>query len=104
MNEIMTREASTCELKDLVVKFIPELIGKLIEKECNGIFPLTNVFIRKVKVLKSPKFDAHKLAEIHASGVAAPTTVEDTGAAVTRPDEQVSSIDAKVEQGDVVGL
>jgi len=36
---------------------IPELIGKLIEKECNGIFPLSHVYIRKVKMLKAPKFD-----------------------------------------------
>src|SRR5690606_9128323 len=34
MRDIMTREATTCELKDLVVKFIPEGIGKQIEREC----------------------------------------------------------------------
>jgi len=103
MMEIMNREASSCDLKDLVVKFIPESIGKMIEKECNSIFPLTNVFIRKVKVLKSPKFDPHKLQEIHASGTAA----EDTGAPVAREEGQegaVSSIDAVVVQDTVVGL
>merc|ERR1712000_780215 len=36
--QIVKREASTCELKDLVVKFIPESIGKQIEKECQGIY------------------------------------------------------------------
>ncbi len=34
MAEIMTREASSCDLKDLVAKFIPEAIGKDIEKAC----------------------------------------------------------------------
>jgi len=104
MVEIINREASTCELKDLVVKFIPELIGKLIDKECNGVFPLANVFIRKVKMLKAPKFDPHKLAEIHGSGAAAPT--EDLGAVVARQDAagDASSIDAVVVQEEVIGL
>lgn len=36
MMEIMTREAIACDLKDLVAKFIPEAIGKDIEKACQG--------------------------------------------------------------------
>jgi small subunit ribosomal protein S3Ae len=89
MVDIMTREATTCELKDLVVKFIPEGIGKLIEKECQGIYPLQNVFIRKVKLLKAPKYDPYKLLELHAesattaapAAAAAPVAAsgEDTG-------------------------
>jgi small subunit ribosomal protein S3Ae len=78
MMNIMTREASTVELKDLVVKFIPEGIGKQIEKECQGIYPLQNVFIRKVKVLKAPKFEIHKLLEAHGEAPAQ----EDTGTKV----------------------
>ncbi|WIA16737.1 hypothetical protein OEZ86_008195 [Tetradesmus obliquus] len=65
MVEIMAREASSCDLKDLVAKFIPEAIGKDIEKACQGIYPLQNVAIRKVKVLKAPKFDLTKLMEVH---------------------------------------
>jgi hypothetical protein len=34
------REAASCDLKDLVAKFIPEAIGKDIEKACQGIYPL----------------------------------------------------------------
>merc|ERR1712162_5130 len=52
-------------IKD-VEKFVPEFIGKDIMKACEGIYPLQNVFIRKVKILKAPKFDPAKLAEIHA--------------------------------------
>ena len=63
--QIVKREASTCELKDLVVKFIPESIGKQIEKECQGIYPLKDVYVRKVKMLREPKFDAYRLAEAH---------------------------------------
>lgn len=40
MVEIMAREASSCDLKELVAKFIPEAIGKDIEKSCQGIYPL----------------------------------------------------------------
>jgi small subunit ribosomal protein S3Ae len=32
MVEIMANQASTCDLKELVSKFIPEVIGKEIEK------------------------------------------------------------------------
>ncbi len=38
--------------------------GKDIEKACQGIFPLQNTFVRKVKVLRSPKFDVTKLMEV----------------------------------------
>jgi small subunit ribosomal protein S3Ae len=31
MREIMVREAQSCDLKELVAKFIPEVIGKEIE-------------------------------------------------------------------------
>jgi small subunit ribosomal protein S3Ae len=78
MMDIMTREATTNELKDLVNKFIPENLGKQIEKECHAIYPLQNVYIRKVKVLKTPKYDPAKLLEIHGGEVKG----EDTGAKV----------------------
>jgi len=85
MMEIMTREASTCDLKDLVVKFIPESIGKQIESECQGIYPLQNVYIRKVKVLKTPKFDPYKLLELHGEVTTATAVVEETGTKVETP-------------------
>jgi len=80
MMDIMFREASSSDLKELVSKFIPEGIGKQIEKACQGIYPLQNVFIRKVKVLKTPKFDPYKLMEAHGGAAA-----EDTGAKVEAP-------------------
>ena len=65
MVDIMREESSKCDLKDLVLKLVPEYMGTEIEKACAGIFPLQNVFIRKVKVLKKPKFDITKLMELH---------------------------------------
>jgi len=82
MFEILTEEASKCDLKELVQKFISgenSSIGQEIEKRCNSIFPLQNVFVRKVKVLKKPKFDLTKLMEMHGDSAA-----EDTGAALDK--------------------
>jgi len=65
MVDTMTKEASKVQLRDLVKKFIPESIGNRIEKACKPIFPLQSVYIRKVKILKKPKFDLTKLMELH---------------------------------------
>ncbi|TVU48044.1 hypothetical protein EJB05_07666 [Eragrostis curvula] len=81
MVEIMASQASTCDLKELVSKFIPEVIGKEIEKATSSIFPLQNVFIRKVKILKAPKFDLGKLMEVHGD------YKEDVGVKLERPAE-----------------
>ncbi|RUS26678.1 S-phase-specific ribosomal protein cyc07 [Jimgerdemannia flammicorona] len=72
MFDIMTQEATSCDLKEVVAKFIAssspnaqDTIGYRIEKACQGIYPLQNVYIRKVKILKAPKFDVQKLLELH---------------------------------------
>ena len=83
MVEIMIRDASACDLKELVRKFIPEVIGKEIEKAVSGIFPLGDVHIRKVKILKAPKLDITKFMELHEAGGQA----EDVGMPVETPDE-----------------
>lgn len=77
MFEIINEEATKSDLKELVQKLVasPEPIAAEIEKKCFNIYPLENVFIRKVKVLKKPKFDFSKLMELHGD-----TGVEDTGA------------------------
>ena len=55
-------------LTAVVGKLIPDSISKDIEKSCQGIYPLHDVNIRKVKVLKKPKFDIGKLLELHGDG------------------------------------
>jgi len=82
MMELMRREASACSLHDLVNKLNTETIATQIKKSCIGIYPIDNVFIRKVKLLKSPKFDGNKLQEIHAAAG------EDTGKTVEAPAEE----------------
>jgi len=79
MFDIM-KEGSKCDLKELVQKLIsyPESMSQEMEKQCQPIFPLQNAYIRKVKVLKKPRFDLTKLMEMH-SGMG-----EDTGAAMDK--------------------
>merc|ERR1712151_940328 len=87
MADIMTKEVASCDLIKAVEKFVPEYIGKDIQKACEGIYPLQNVYIRKVKILKPPKFDAAKLAEIHAGETGA-----EVGAKVARAaDEEMAA-------------
>jgi small subunit ribosomal protein S3Ae len=83
MTQIMTDEASKVDIKDLFLKFVPEIIGKEIEKATQGIYPLQNVFIRKCKVLKKPKFDLVRLMELHEGGA------EEKGAKVARQEDQL---------------
>ncbi|CAN3374196.1 hypothetical protein DIURU_004117 [Diutina rugosa] len=68
MIEIMQREVSTVTLAQLTSKLIPEVIGREIEKSTQTILPLQNVFIRKVKLLKQPKFDLGGLLALHGEG------------------------------------
>lgn len=79
MTAIINKHVTTSTLNALVPKFTTEVIGNEIEKAVNGIYPLQNVFIRKVKLIRAPKLDAGKVAELHAAVAA---TAEDTGAKV----------------------
>ncbi|XP_071478148.1 small ribosomal subunit protein eS1-like [Diadema setosum] len=88
MVEIMTRECQANDLKEVVNKLIPDSIARDIEKACHRIYPLHDVHIRKVKVLKKPKFDVSRLMELHGegSGSGKTTTEDETGTKVDRPD------------------
>merc|ERR1719263_900969 len=81
MIDIMTQEASKVQLRELVKKLIPESVGKEIEKQCQGIFPIKDCLIRKVKILKKPKFDITKLMELHGDGG------DDAGVEMVRPED-----------------
>jgi small subunit ribosomal protein S3Ae len=89
MFEIMTAQATSADLKGLVEKLVPESIGREIEKACQGIYPLQNVFIRKVKILKSPKFDVQKLLELHGDST-------DTGSKIGAKDFKEPEIQESV--------
>merc|ERR1719231_1581107 len=81
MVEVVEREARSVDLKELVGKFLADSISKDIEKSCQSIYPMHDVYVRKVKVLKKPKFDVALLLEIHG----------DTGATITSDGTVVKS-------------
>jgi len=97
MIEIIANEAGKVQLRELVKKLIPESIGKEIEKQTQGIFPLKDVLVRKVKIMKKPKFDITKLMELHAD-----SGDHDEGAALGRPEneEAKNTLTADVEAAD----
>jgi len=78
MFEVMQREAGSCDLKQLVAKLVPEVIGREIEKASQSVYPLQSCYVRKVKILKAPKFDMSKLLELHGESGG----TEDVGAKV----------------------
>jgi len=94
MVDICQAEISKGQLRDLVKKLIPESIGKEIEKQTQGVFPLKDVLVRKIKIIKKPKFDITKLMELHQGGEG-----DDEGAALGRPmgEDAVNTLTAEVE-------
>jgi len=67
MAEIMVNECAKSTFRELFKNFLSDTVAKQITKESSKIFPLENVLIKKVKVLKKPKFDLTKLMELYQS-------------------------------------
>lgn len=86
MVTIMAEEANKSDLKELIQKLIPGAIGKSIEKQCQAIFPLKDVYVMKAKMLKMPKFDLTKLMEVHTA------SADDAGMKVDREAEKEKSM------------
>eukprot|EP00069_Balaena_mysticetus_P009391 bmy_06323T0 len=78
MMKIMTQEVQTNDLK--------EALGKT-EKAGQSIYPLHDAFVRKVKMLKKPKFELGKLMELRSEGSSSGKATGDAaGAKVERTD------------------
>ena len=71
MVAVMAKEAAAGELKDLVKKLVHNTIGDSISRQVQGIYPMRDIGIRKVKLLKAPKYDPAKLLELHGEGKSA---------------------------------
>ena len=84
MTEIIQREASVCALHELVDKLIPGTIGQEIQKATQGVYPLANCMIRKVKMLKAPKTDLSKLMDLHGGADAVSAASSEIGRIVQR--------------------
>lgn len=86
MVEKMTEIATKGDLRTMVHTLITDEVGASIEKDAAPIFPIKDCFVRKVKVLKKPKFDVTALMEWHQSDDKAAV---DTGKTVA-PEETVA--------------
>jgi small subunit ribosomal protein S3Ae len=86
ISTIVRDHITTASLKQVVEKFINNVIEKQIENASRSIYPLNNIFIRKVKMLKWPKFDLNKLMEIHVD-----TGAEDLGTRTAEPVQPTES-------------
>ncbi|EGG16080.1 40S ribosomal protein S3a [Cavenderia fasciculata] len=67
MHEIISASIATSDINQVTKKFLEQTISAQIQSECSTIYPLTNTFIRKVKVLKTPKVDGRRLMEQYAA-------------------------------------
>jgi len=67
ITNILTAEIGKVGVADLVQHLTTDTYTDLITKACYTIYPLQNVTIRKVKVLKRPKIDTTKLNELYSN-------------------------------------
>jgi len=85
MNEKVHEAIEKCTLKEVVKLVMEGKVEEEITAACRKIFPLQNVLLRKVKVVKKPKFDAAKIAELYGDKV---DTQEMLGAVSKAPEAQ----------------
>lgn len=64
------------DMKEVAGKLIPDNRGKDRENPCYSIDPLPNLFIRKVKILKKPRFESRKPMELHGEGISSGKATE----------------------------
>ncbi|KAL7715061.1 Small ribosomal subunit protein eS1 [Entamoeba marina] len=76
MVNMMNKEAASRDINNLVDYLKDNKISKEIVTRCQKIFPLDNVYIRKVKLLKSAQIDSLKLLEQHQDEQVATKPVE----------------------------
>merc|ERR1711937_798768 len=65
MVDFITKNVAGSDIVELIKKLLPDAIATDIQKSVEGIYPVENCHISKVKVVKRPKLDLHRLAELH---------------------------------------
>lgn len=84
MTRIVNKEVARSDIPSLIKKLASETMGRTIEKQCQGIYPLQNVFVRKVKVVRAPKVELARLLELHG-GAEDVKRANDAAAAAAAP-------------------
>lgn len=80
---VIKKELAGFSLAEIFKKLSINTIAKTIALATHSIFPLHNIFVRKLKVVKRPKFDLPRFLLLHA------TSKEDEGKAVVQPAEDL---------------
>ena len=60
--DLLLKSASESQLTSFVQNLISDVYTNEIQKK--SVYPLAHVIIRKVKMLKKPKYESHKLDEL----------------------------------------
>lgn len=85
MRDVMSAEVEKGQLKDLVKKVILRDIETEVANKTRGIFPLKEIHVSKIKIVKKPKLDIVRLFEMHdktdADDVATAVQLEEEGEA-----------------------
>jgi len=84
MIEVINEHVSKHNMTQVLDNLLTDVIGEDIKNKCKFIYPLNNIYIRKVKTVKKPKFDAVKLNELYKE---APESKGKTSGAVVNEDE-----------------
>ena len=79
-SKLIQRRVSRGDINDATKLFTNELLSKMVMKRCSALFPLREVLVSKVKVVRSPKVDTTKLMEAHKNEL--PQSSEELGRVV----------------------
>jgi small subunit ribosomal protein S3Ae len=79
--DVMKSHAEKMSINDLCASIVGETIEKEIVEKCKSIMQVENVFVTKIKVLKTPVFTEEQLRRLH-SGRFVPLMPE-----IPRPEE-----------------
>merc|ERR1711874_369283 len=93
MTEIVAKQVSNCDVPELIKKLLPDSIASDITKAAMPIYPVENCYVSKIKVVKKPKLDLHRLAELHGE---AGVKVNSKGERVDRGDHYEPPVAAEV--------
>lgn len=80
MSEVLMKLVQQNTLKTLVPLLTEKKTEDDIKAACGKYYPLKHVLVRKVKMLKKPKFDATKMNEFYGEKAGATTNILDVAA------------------------
>jgi len=80
MIEVITNEVSKHTMTEVLGNLLTDALGEEIKTKCKFIYPLNNIYIRKVKTVKKPKFDTTKLNELYKEAPESKGTKKEAGA------------------------